>query len=100
METKCKHEWRYNKNPDNVEYEYCPKCRSLKQVGTDFSEPTLRDWEELTDPSSLIIITMICKICSKEIKDDGVHVSHIPSICWKCYEPTMGNESSIGGLVP
>jgi hypothetical protein len=42
---------------------------------------------------------MTCKICAKEIKDDGIHFSHIPSICWECYEPTMGNETDIAGLL-
>lgn len=38
---------------------------------------------------------MTCKICHKEIVEDKLHISSIPTICWECYEPTMGNETSL-----
>lgn len=29
---ECNHDWKYHKNPDNVEYEYCPNCRNVRQI--------------------------------------------------------------------
>ncbi len=43
---ECEHNWKYHKNPEEVEYEYCPKCHKVRKFSPS---PKTESWVESED---------------------------------------------------